>query len=1735
MAKNFSQYLAEARAKYGTQAPPKPLDLSAFKKKPEQPALDTLSWAIDIASRPMRAIQNVPNQILNEALKAQEAEKTGGTYDVLGGVGNILTSGPRGFFSTNPDDQPYGAQLIEKATDVVGQANDRGYVNEQDNVNPWVKGIGGFALDVGLDPLTYVPGGAIVAGTRGARAAAQAATGLGKVGAAVKGIKSGTGMATPYKIGSLEKQMKPVGIDQWRETQAFSKLNKAGLKNNIPAESLIKFSDGGDINEIVNGINSGIWSRAREAGKTVPESKYVTPSTFLSTFKSKENLIPKAKAYDTRLQEVDAVAQIAKQQAAFDATRAGDEAAKNMDTTVQPKPEAVAPVVAGTSAEEKAAANLMDGLGQPTVAAAPKTIVEKFKAIQEEGRVAPVLKDALNASEEVTAAGRVKPFDEWVTGQLELSKTDKTLRIPTASGKSLSASRLDDYNKFSKALPGTLSARDLARKEQLDDLIQDAYDNYVTSLGGVKAPKSAGLKEWLANPANRAVADAALGEKASADVGVLSEAKIKSAFDYVSKAIENPESLASVESFGRSAEQRFAKNIVNAYESRKIEDLPVVQVESESRVLAPEVAEINAANEAGENLYTQPWASGLRNEEEAKFIVAAVKAFWAEALVNRVGLKFDSPRGAKKSQPEMFEGTANWINQFNGTDQSILWQNIAEPTYRRFKDRNDFLRLEDRRNEVIAGARRATEASVEIKRLFDSARRLIDQELGVAAWLGKGDVRIPMYLDQAIDTLRIAATEFGDKTLDRHLVNMAVFNINTSIPLNNIGEAIAAKVSNPLTSDDEIRAILRQKTKANNILTDKDLDGRFGFKPGPAKPSPAKGMTFEPKPDPKNPSKVIGWYGVAKPKEFEDAFVKLINDATPSLQKVADENRIAAAARTNAEYIDITNEQWQRITDMVMGADNTADGIRMMANISKGVAEAGSKGRATFDAQANASRDIADMISNNSIHAAQDYVKTERILSAYKADAEIGQKVAEKNWADKYYAKWGEERVAASKDPMNGVDDAGNVINEADYAAAIGREAYGLRMGRVRQMLMSFFNKGYGAEDVIYPWASQEANFSKMIHQYDSGLAGIAKKYNTPIGSTKTTVAQKALQDIANRNFDDPITKDAVEELRPYVEFLFGTDKDRGLTSVWLAEGANLDAFETYVTRAGKLEFLLDKEAISLIAKRDNLSEVRVAMASWGDWLQNVDNPFDFLQRMNYAAQRYVSDKSLALSLQTVRGGTSMKPAIGFTNVGKNFQYGANPLLAHLPANLHINDELLGQIKQLEAMTLESGRYHGPFKDFINDKYQPLLSAWKFNVTVLRLGHHLRNHFSNKSIQFLDQGTKNYAWSDRAGWQMTMAYRKSDAMDFIKQAQTLDLREMPTPRTPLFNSKRFGEVTVEKANKQFERGGMYEGYMTVEDVIANEAGGAIGKFSDIASFKGTPIARWAGGLSELQSWQNRAAYVLQFVRNNADSGLYKTEDELWTAAMEKARRAMPSNLMLTNKEKQLRLIIPFYGWFRQALPVIAEGIVTQPGRFMMIPKASFNLAIGMGVNPYQMYDPFPDDQLFPSFVEDQLLGPIAKVNGKYYTVNPGLAPVDILNQFVPDPIRGVAGMSTPFIKVPGELLGGSNWGTGARINDMSDYWDAQLPGINYLSNMTGTSVTGSVVSLLQGQGLDPQYSVLKGNKTPTDQGIGVANWFTGLGVQNMSKESLINYAEIEKRNKAAQEQAKLSGEYRSPF
>jgi hypothetical protein len=95
------------------------------------------------------------------------------------------------------------------------------------------------------------------------------------------------------------------------------------------------------------------------------------------------------------------------------------------------------------------------------------------------------------------------------------------------------------------------------------------------------------------------------------------------------------------------------------------------------------------------------------------------------------------------------------------------------------------------------------------------------------------------------------------------------------------------------------------------------------------------------------------------------------------------------------------------------------------------------------------------------------------------------------------------------------------------------------------------------------------------------------------------------------------------------------------------------------------------------------------------------------------------------------------------------------------------------------------------------------------------------------------------------------------------------------------------------------------------------------------------------------------------------------------AAARRVRKYHPDVTGLTAGErKYMRRIIPFYTWFRGVAPIVLADLARQPAKITALPKVYFNVATSMGVNPYTLTDPFPEDQLIPSFIRDNLTGPV---------------------------------------------------------------------------------------------------------------------------------------------------------------
>src|SRR6185312_4932124 len=246
------------------------------------------------------------------------------------------------------------------------------------------------------------------------------------------------------------------------------------------------------------------------------------------------------------------------------------------------------------------------------------------------------------------------------------------------------------------------------------------------------------------------------------------------------------------------------------------------------------------------------------------------------------------------------------------------------------------------------------------------------------------------------------------------------------------------------------------------------------------------------------------------------------------------------------------------------------------------------------------------------------------------------------------------------------------------------------------------------------------------------------------------------------------------------------------------------------------------------------------------------------------------------------------------------------------------------------------------------------------------------------------------------------------------------------------------------------------------------------------------------------------------LRNPKFISQFKTAEEAMEGAAERVRRYHPDVTGLTpGEQKYMRRIFPFYSWIRQAIPIVMSTAMTKPGRLTELPKAFYNAQVATGQNPDSMVEPFDPQKMYPSFIRDNLTGPVFGSIG----LNFGSPTEGVLGDTINGNVgRNILSMLTPVAKVPTELISGTNMGTGAKILDKSDYVDSNLPVVNQVAAISGISPSGTIANGITGGGPipDPQRAVQVGNKQ-NFWNQNLANFFLGLGIDDYEKG---NYGRI---------------------
>lgn len=756
------------------------------------------------------------------------------------------------------------------------------------------------------------------------------------------------------------------------------------------------------------------------------------------------------------------------------------------------------------------------------------------------------------------------------------------------------------------------------------------------------------------------------------------------------------------------------------------------------------------------------------------------------------------------------------------------------------------------------------------------------------------------------------------------------------------------------------------------------------------------------------------------------------------------------------------------------------------------------------------------------------------------------------------------------KDPrIEAAEEVAIDLSDLHDIAAPYHEAYLNLLGRRALTVGRWFNASLGMKGMWQGLHAGGVLANSRLAQIDNAISELSKKYTKDeitavfreIQSGVTPTGEREIADRLNNHLNllwattgELVLGHSLLSVDPVISHLNNTLRK------WFPEtGPN-----------ARPEFKIDEAHAAV--KAGQFGTVGEALASqWKAW--PVEDAADFMSRMMSAAMNVAEHRAVvSLFERNLRswGGVSDVPLPGWA---KPKATGESSFIHFIDQDKFYPQELLAELHNADVFVTTSRQISGAHGRWVRNVYSPWLNAWKRGMTVNRPGHHLRNLFGDAVMTYTIRGHGKSAEAGADAFRIMAVAGQYEDLDFVRMFDTMHeptggqvFSKHPSADDVLTTFRVNGEhveYTVGRASDAQHRHGLRPSYHLGEGLYENpEMLNWFTKLANKASLEGTRYGKFMGRVSQGRDHWARTQHFMQIIRQETTesryllgggavrkqfAGKWKTLDELEALAAREVKKYHPDSSMLTTVEsKYLRMIFPFYSWMSKIMPAFFESFLRNPGRVMILPKASYETAVMAGLNPDSIYDPFPTEGMYPSYITNKALGPqFWDANDNAAGFNPGIPQMDLLNSFLgngspenpilggANPLIGAAGMLTPALRIPWELATKASVG-GVPIKDTSDYIDSQIPGGSYVAGITGYSPTSAVLgeglwdedtenqSLFQErrmvregkyEGLLDENGALSG-----DAATSLLNWLFGFGLSGMGHVNQRNFAEIEQRN-----------------
>jgi hypothetical protein len=522
------------------------------------------------------------------------------------------------------------------------------------------------------------------------------------------------------------------------------------------------------------------------------------------------------------------------------------------------------------------------------------------------------------------------------------------------------------------------------------------------------------------------------------------------------------------------------------------------------------------------------------------------------------------------------------------------------------------------------------------------------------------------------------------------------------------------------------------------------------------------------------------------------------------------------------------------------------------------------------------------------------------------------------------------------------------------------------------------------------------------------------------------------------------------------------------------------------------------------ITKKQEKAGISVA-DQWKTW--DITDSMDYLSRSYDVMIKLAAKQAFATDFALNFGKSGPAPGLVKIHAGEDSILGT-----FIQKDKWFDREIAEQLTRLDAAIKAPTSYRGEkgtLANFMNHVVEPVLQLWKPYMTIFRPGHGIRNMIGAMFAALLD-GVM-HPGSYVKGFKMMQAggglKKTMEGLNALDDAATgvNGAHVMSTVRLRGRNESISYDRAYQLAHKQ----GLFISYMASDDLL--DATNKVSKF-----MLENPYMKAMGQFNEQTSNGMRAGHFVNLMQRTSFTRQFATLEDAAFAEATRIKRFQPDpNGLAPFEKKTMRRLIPFYTWFRQAIPMVATTLMSHPGRLTVPFKAQYNASVAMGQNPDSMTEPFDPNKLYPEFIRNGLTGPV--VGDLTFNLGSPSEAIfhDIIGKDALQTGRNLAGMLNP---IPKGLIEGStqtSLGTGRQLYDTTEYADSLVPVVNQIAGVGGVSTFGSLQSLLQGAPkIDPTRAVARGEKEHFFN-LNLLNFLSGLGVQDTTKESYTNIARKE--------------------